>query len=57
MTEECNRFKALANNLQEHVLAQDDETTKKDKEYQAVIQENTTLKQEIANLKKQLQSL
>lgn len=57
MTEECNRFKALANNLQEHVLAQDEETTKRAKECQAIIQENTTLKQEIANLKKQIQSL
>lgn len=33
MTEECNRYKVLAKNLQEHVLAQDDETSKKEKEY------------------------
>lgn len=57
MTEECNRFKALANNLQEHVLAQDEETSKKVKECQAVSQENASLKQNIANLKKEIQSL
>lgn len=38
MTEECNRFKALASNLQEHVLAQDEESAKKDKERQTYMQ-------------------
>lgn len=57
MTEECNRFKALANNLQEHALAQDEQADKKDKEYLAYLQENATLKQEISNLRKQIQSI
>ena len=45
MTEEWNRFKALANNLQEHALAQDEDSAKKDKECQTYLLENTALKQ------------
>ena len=57
MTEECNRFKALANNLQEHALAQDEQAEKKDKECLAYLQENAILKQEVASFRKQIQEL
>lgn len=36
INEECNRFKALINNLQEHVLEQDEESRKRDKLFKVV---------------------